>query len=118
MSIDGETYIKFPTMGIFEGLQEAAKEKKCVYCKKILHDNPWWDLFSFRPYCEIGKDTKTGQWIYVCEKCTKRYVFELSKQIRKWGKEISKKKAVKWVKTGKNISGARNAARLKQKQVC
>jgi hypothetical protein len=118
MSIDGETYIKFPSIGFFEGLKESKKEKTCVYCKKILKENHWWNFWSFRPFTEIGKDIKTGRWTYVCEGCTKKFVFSLSKQMRKWGKELSKKKAVKWVKTEKNISGARNAARLKQKQAC
>jgi len=88
MSIDGERLIQLPSMGFFESLREAKKERRCAYCKKILKDNPWWDIFSFRAYCEIGKDAKTGEWIYVCEPCTSTFVKDFSKQLTKIGKEL------------------------------
>lgn len=91
MTIDGERLITLPSHGILEAWRERKKDKKCCYCKKIVKDNPWWNIWSFRPYCEIGKDTKTGEWIYVCEKCTRRWAKDFSKQIYEWGKEYRDK---------------------------
>lgn len=86
MSIDGEKYIKFPSIGFWESLKEAKKEKKCMYCEKILKENPWWNFWSFRPFCEIGRDVKTNQWAYVCDGCTIRFVSSMTKQMRKLNK--------------------------------
>ena len=91
MSIDGESMIKFPSIGFFESRREAKKERHCTYCKKILKVNPWWKIFSFRSFVEIGKDAKTGEWIYVCDACTRTFVDDFSKQMAKWGKELKNK---------------------------
>jgi len=92
MSIDGEQLVRFPKMGFFESIRESKREKKCAYCKKIVKENPWWNFWSFSPFCEIGVDSKTGQWTYVCEACTKTFVNDFVKQIYSDKRKLVKKK--------------------------
>ena len=105
----GEELIRFPSIGFFESLKEAKKERHCAYCKKLLKDNPWWDIFSFRPFVEIGKDSKTGEWIYVCEPCTSTFVKDFSKQLTKIGNEFKAKEKKKVKKNGRKAKRQRLA---------
>jgi hypothetical protein len=81
-----EGLVHLPSKGFFETMRDSKKEKHCLYCKKECIDNKWWDIFSFKKYTEIGKDAKTGEWLYVCDDCTKRFVKDLVKQFKKVGK--------------------------------
>lgn len=78
-----EGLIHFPSKGIIESITDLKKEKYCTYCKNKCKETKWYDIFSFKKYTEIGKNANTGEWIYVCNNCTKKFVKDLVKQLRK-----------------------------------